>query len=171
MTMMSGPHQRYNPLNDTWVLVCPNRAKRPWQGKVHEQPPKDTQPSSASETVGSKNANPLAPGATRASGKVNPMYTSVYTFPNDFPALLPPPSFQTASQHNIEKVVEEDTTRGAEFIQTSLREDSGTLDDLFVCKEAYGHCEVMCFHPDSTLTIPLMSELNRAMVRKALRTI
>ena len=74
MTMMSGPHQRYNPLNDTWVLVCPNRAKRPWQGKVHEQPPKDTQPSSASETVGSKNANPLVPGATRASGKVTALH-------------------------------------------------------------------------------------------------
>ena len=26
------PHRRYDPLSDTWLLVSPHRAKRPWQG-------------------------------------------------------------------------------------------------------------------------------------------
>ena len=24
-------HRRYNPLNDSWLLVSPHRTKRPWQ--------------------------------------------------------------------------------------------------------------------------------------------
>jgi UDPglucose--hexose-1-phosphate uridylyltransferase len=27
------PHRRYNPLLDEWILVSPQRAKRPWQGQ------------------------------------------------------------------------------------------------------------------------------------------
>jgi UDPglucose--hexose-1-phosphate uridylyltransferase len=31
-------HQRYNPLNDTWVLCSPHRAKRPWLGQEESVP-------------------------------------------------------------------------------------------------------------------------------------
>ena len=42
------PHRRYNILTDEWVLVSPNRNKRPWQGKIekvhhHARPSFDAQ--------------------------------------------------------------------------------------------------------------------------------
>ena len=38
------PHRRYNPLTESWVLVSPHRAKRPWQG---QQEKADTAPKPA----------------------------------------------------------------------------------------------------------------------------
>jgi UDPglucose--hexose-1-phosphate uridylyltransferase len=32
------PHRRYNPLTREWVLVSPQRGKRPWQGQVEKMP-------------------------------------------------------------------------------------------------------------------------------------
>ena len=32
--LVAGPHRRYNPLLDEWVLVSPQRLERPWQGQV-----------------------------------------------------------------------------------------------------------------------------------------
>ncbi|KAJ8704933.1 hypothetical protein PYW08_012253 [Mythimna loreyi] len=72
--------------------------------------------------------NPLLPGATRSSGQRNPLYDSTYVFPNDFPALL-------------ERVPEPPPSE----------------NPLFRSSAAKGTCRVMCFHPDSTMTIPLMS--------------
>ncbi|XP_022831226.1 probable galactose-1-phosphate uridylyltransferase isoform X3 [Spodoptera litura] len=111
-------HVRYNPLKDEWVLVSPHRCLRPWSGQTETAP--DDQPPDP--------LNPLLPGATRSSGQRNPVYTSTYVFPNDFPALLervpdPPPSDHP----------------------------------LFRSSAAKGTCRVMCFHPDSTMTIPLMT--------------
>ncbi|XP_015919143.1 galactose-1-phosphate uridylyltransferase [Parasteatoda tepidariorum] len=72
--------------------------------------------------------NPLCPGAKRASGEINPFYESTYVFPNDFPALL-----ETVP-------------------------DPGPADHpLFVSSSAKGVCRVMCFHPKSNTTLPLMS--------------
>ena len=31
------PHRRFNPLTSEWVLVSPNRMKRPWQGKIEAE--------------------------------------------------------------------------------------------------------------------------------------
>ncbi|XP_047139816.1 galactose-1-phosphate uridylyltransferase isoform X1 [Hydra vulgaris] len=73
--------------------------------------------------------NPLCPGVMRPSGKVNENYTSTYVFENDFPALL-----------------------------TSIPEPQNSEDDLFQVKSATGICRVMCFHPYSDLSLPLMSE-------------
>jgi len=75
--------------------------------------------------------NPLTPGATRANGMKNDEYTSTYVFPNDFPAImdgLPQPSPQQASQH-----------------------------ELLQLTGVAGECRVMCFHPWSDITLPLMS--------------
>ena len=36
-------HRRYNPLTDSWILVSPHRAKRPWLGQ-QEAPSKPNAP-------------------------------------------------------------------------------------------------------------------------------
>lgn len=74
------PHRRYNPLTDSWVLVSPHRAKRPWQGQV-EKLANDTRPA-YDETCY------LCATNTRMNGEVNPDYQDVYVFDNDFAALL-----------------------------------------------------------------------------------
>jgi len=37
--------------------------------------------------------------------------------------------------------------------QTETTDD----DDLLRCEAAHGKCQVMCFHPQSNITLPLMS--------------
>lgn len=72
-------HRRYNPLTDSWVLVSPHRAKRPWLGQK--------------ETVAKANIPEydakcyLCPGNERATGNPTPKYESTYIFPNDYPAV------------------------------------------------------------------------------------
>lgn len=60
--------------------------------------------------------------------QVNPDYSSTFVFTNDFPALL-------------------------EDIPTPDESD----DPLFQMKEAKGTCRVMCFHPKSNKTLPIMT--------------
>ncbi|KAK7115756.1 galactose-1-phosphate uridylyltransferase-like isoform X2 [Littorina saxatilis] len=71
--------------------------------------------------------NPLCPGATRPNGKVNPNYEGTYVFTNDFQAILE---------------------------ETPKPEPSD--DPLFQTAQAQGTCKVMCFHPWSDITLPLM---------------
>ena len=72
-------HRRYNPLTDSWILVSPHRAKRPWLGQK--------------ETITKPDApehDPtcfLCPGNNRATGGLNPKYDSTYIFPNDYAAV------------------------------------------------------------------------------------
>uniref|UniRef100_A0A8C6YBZ0 Galactose-1-phosphate uridylyltransferase n=1 Tax=Naja naja TaxID=35670 RepID=A0A8C6YBZ0_NAJNA len=77
-------------------------------------------------------ANPLCPGATRANGKVGSLenrgYESTFVFDNDFPALQPDAPEPEPDEHPL------------------LRSAS-----------ARGVCKVMCFHPWTDLTLPLMS--------------
>uniref|UniRef100_A0A8C4WCB6 Galactose-1-phosphate uridylyltransferase n=1 Tax=Gopherus evgoodei TaxID=1825980 RepID=A0A8C4WCB6_9SAUR len=73
-------------------------------------------------------SNPLCPGAVRANGEVNPQYTNTFVFDNDFPALQPDAPEPDACNH-----------------------------PLFRAASARGVCKVMCFHPWSDLTLPLMS--------------
>jgi UDPglucose--hexose-1-phosphate uridylyltransferase len=75
------PHERFNPLTQTWVLVSPHRTQRPWQGQV-ESTPHET----------SLRYDPLCylcPGNTRAGGVKNLNYTGTFVFDNDFAALKP----------------------------------------------------------------------------------
>ncbi|XP_075217963.1 galactose-1-phosphate uridylyltransferase isoform X2 [Lycorma delicatula] len=72
--------------------------------------------------------NPLCPGAKRQNGEINPKYESTFAFDNDFPALL------------------EDVPSPPE-----------SSDPLFQVGAARGKCRVMCFHPKSNVTIPVMS--------------
>lgn len=74
--------------------------------------------------------NSLCPGARRSNGEVNPDYDSTFVFTNDFPALL-----------------EEGPAPG----------EAESDNPLFRAAEAKGTCKVMCFHPWSDITLPLMS--------------
>ena len=73
-------HTRLNILTGDWILVSPQRMKRPWQGKVETLPP-DDRPSYDPKCY-------LCPGNTRADGSVNPVYDHSFVFTNDFSALL-----------------------------------------------------------------------------------
>jgi UDPglucose--hexose-1-phosphate uridylyltransferase len=89
-TLFDRPHRRYNPLTGEWLLVSPQRARRPWQGQVEKRPP-DQRPAYDPDCY-------LCPGNTRAGGVRNPDYATTFVFTNDFAALLPqePPPAETA---------------------------------------------------------------------------
>jgi len=74
------PHRRYNPLIDEWVLVSPNRDKRPWQGQKETSPLIDS-------PVYDENCF-LCPGNIRMNGSYNPDYKNCYVFDNDYAALM-----------------------------------------------------------------------------------
>jgi UDPglucose--hexose-1-phosphate uridylyltransferase len=115
------PHRRWNPLRRSWVMVSPQRTQRPWQGEVGE------------------NAGPagavydpdcyLCPGNRRAGGVTNPDYDGVFSFVNDYSALL------------ADIPVERDAP----------------ASPLFAAQPARGVCKVLCFHPDHSLTLARMT--------------
>jgi UDPglucose--hexose-1-phosphate uridylyltransferase len=74
------PHRRKNVLTGEWILVSPNRTKRPWQGEV-----------SKSENDERLRYDPdcyLCPGNKRANGEANPNYENTFVFTNDYSSLL-----------------------------------------------------------------------------------
>jgi UDPglucose--hexose-1-phosphate uridylyltransferase len=76
------PHRRFNPLAGRWVLVSPQRNRRPWQGK-EEALAQATRPRHDPACY-------LCPGNTRAGGIENPHYRDTFIFTNDFAALTDP---------------------------------------------------------------------------------
>lgn len=71
----------------------------------------------------------LCPGNKRSDGSVNPTYTDTFSFNNDFSALL-----KDTPSGNVNK------------------------KDLLMARGESGICRVICFSPDHSLTLPLMSE-------------
>jgi UDPglucose--hexose-1-phosphate uridylyltransferase len=116
------PHRRWNPLRQAWVMVSPHRTQRPWQGEVGQTAPRSG--------LAYDPACYLCPGNKRAGGAVNPAYDSVFSFVNDYAALLPdtPP----------DPVV--------------------SASPLLVSAPARGLCKVLCFHPDHSLTLARMTQ-------------
>jgi UDPglucose--hexose-1-phosphate uridylyltransferase len=80
VTEFEGPHRRYNPLLDEWILCSPHRLKRPWQGQI-EPMSCETRPTHDPTCY-------LCPGNERAGGARNPPYTTTFVFDNDFAALM-----------------------------------------------------------------------------------
>jgi UDPglucose--hexose-1-phosphate uridylyltransferase len=115
------PHRRWNPLRQAWVMVSPHRTQRPWQGEVGKTAP----PSGVSYDPDCY----LCPGNTRAGGASNPQYDSIFTFVNDYAALLP----------------------------DSPAAEDPPASSLLVAEPARGLCKVLCFHPDHSLTLARMA--------------
>jgi len=134
-----------NPLTKEFILVSPNRSKRPWQGQI-EPPSVPNPPKYDSKCY-------LCPGNSRAGGQQNEKYGKTMVslvpphsprhkrehvtqiFENDFPALLPPPAPKgPKSQHPL---LQSDPVQGA--------------------------CDVVIFHPrhDLTLARLLPSDIER----------
>lgn len=63
------------------------------------------------------------------ASQINPVYKSTFVFTNDFPALL-----------------------------ENIPAPPKSYDPLFQIAEAKGTCRVMCFHPKSNKTLPIMSQ-------------
>ncbi|MFT4848149.1 MAG: UDPglucose--hexose-1-phosphate uridylyltransferase [Sediminicola sp.] len=72
-------HKRFNILTGEWVLVSPQRAKRPWQGQ-QESVSNEVRPAHDSSCY-------LCSGNNRINGEQNPDYKDVFVFTNDFGAL------------------------------------------------------------------------------------
>lgn len=81
MVAIEQPHRRYNPLTGQWVLVSPQRTRRPWQGRK-EKRSEEQRPRYDPDCY-------LCPGNARAGGVRNPEYEHTFVFTNDFAALLP----------------------------------------------------------------------------------
>ncbi len=96
----AGPHRRYNPLADEWVLVSAHRTDRPWLGQI-EDPTPDQRPRFDPRCY-------LCPGTERAGGVHNDTYTGTYVFTNDYPALIPYQS-EPQSTHEGLLVAKEET--------------------------------------------------------------
>ena len=120
---IENPHRRYNPLNGEWILVSPHRSKRPWQGLV-EKVIEEKRPEYDPKCY-------LCPGNERVGGEKNPDYKDVYSFQNDFSALL------------------QDTPEG-EFSD----------GELFKAQSESGICKVICYSPNHSLTVPEMKVEN-----------
>ena len=78
------PHRRHNPLTGDWVLVSPQRSKRPWQGQVEPETKRDLPSHDPACYLCARNA--------RAGGEVNPDYLGPFVFDNDFAALTDTPT-------------------------------------------------------------------------------
>lgn len=93
MMKMDIPHRRKNPLTGEWVLISPQRTKRPWKGQVEN--------STAGKLPDYDPKCYLCPGNERANGVINPHYTSTFVFTNDFPALIENPEQRTLVEDDI----------------------------------------------------------------------
>ena len=105
MTLPSGSHRRYNPLLDEWVLVSPQRLRRPWQGMVEPVPPV-TRPAYDPGCY-------LCPGNARANGERNPAYTGTFVFDNDYPALSDEGGFGAETPVQLRTLVTDEIVRAA----------------------------------------------------------
>jgi len=112
--LFDGPHRRYDPLSDEWVLVSAGRTRRPWLGR-EERPAVERLPAYDPDCY-------LCPGNRRVGGQENPAYRSTYVFTNDFAALNPDAVMERAGSGLLVAEGERGTCR---VICFSPRHDAG----------------------------------------------
>ncbi|MEI6411275.1 MAG: UDP-glucose--hexose-1-phosphate uridylyltransferase [Bacteroidota bacterium] len=180
----ASPHRRYNPLTDSWVLVSPHRAQRPWQGQV-EKLPADTRPAHDPNCY-------LCAGNVRANGAQTPDYEDVFVFDNDFAALLPPlappeggeasglalssdqlisdsQSLDTYADHVLipHEINSTDPLEGSNPKPSPPSGGPGgglsAHETLFIARPEHGIARVICFSPRHDLT---MAQMETADIRK-----
>lgn len=95
------PHRRLNLLTGEYVLVSPQRTKRPWLGMV-DSTPAAARPAYDPECY-------LCPGNERAGGARNPDYAATFLFDNDYAALLPDSAPEKIHHGNL---LQAETERG-----------------------------------------------------------
>src|SRR5271165_5935043 len=122
------PHRRWNPLRRSWVMVSPHRTQRPWQGEVSK--------TTAPQGLAYDPECYLCPGNKRANGEFNPEYAKVFSFVNDYAAVLPNPP-ATVDQ---------------------------PPSPLLAAEPVQGICKVLCFHPDHSLTLAKMERADIRLV-------
>ena len=107
MRLPLGPHRRYNPLLDEWVLCSPQRLDRPWQGATER----------VAETKRERYDAGcyLCPGNARANGARNPAYDGPFVFDNDFPALLRDAPAERVEDELMRAVTERGISRVVSF--------------------------------------------------------
>jgi UDPglucose--hexose-1-phosphate uridylyltransferase len=108
-------HKRFNILTGEWVLVSPHRAKRPWQGQ-NEVAANEQRPFYDESCY-------LCAGNKRINGEMNPDYSDIFVFSNDFGAL------------------QKDSKA---FTYTN---------DLLKAESEKGICKVICFSPDHSKSL------------------
>lgn len=114
-------HTRLNILTGEWILVSPQRTKRPWQGKVESVPSAD-RPSYDPKCY-------LCPGNTRADGTVNPDYVDSFVFINDYSALL---KDTPEGSYNVQGLLEAKSEKGICKVISFSPDHSLTLPTLSV---------------------------------------
>ena len=129
-------HCRYNPLLDEWIVVSPHRNNRPWKGET-SKPQTFDMPDYMPD-------NGLCPGNTRSNGAKTPLYDSTFVFDNDFPALQ---KVEIESDQPLEAISWNN--------ENKITDQENSI--FYRSKPATGKCRVMCFHPKSNVTIPLMT--------------
>ena len=88
--------------------------------------------------------NGLCPGNTRSNGAKTPLYDSTFVFDNDFPALQ---KVEIESDQPLEAISWNN--------ENKITDQENSI--FYRSKPATGKCRVMCFHPKSNVTIPLMT--------------
>lgn len=127
--------------------------------------------------------NQLGPGSLRSSGIRNPDYCETFAFDNDFPALKPASSdlngnslqSLSSSAKDSGKSTQKSATviavdNQVQTLQTQTNDDSNDNNnnnttttkstsefDFFQVQPATGKCRVMCYHPNSEVSMSMMS--------------